>query len=327
MKTALERRPIVVAVVGPTASGKSSLGLGLATAFGGEVVNCDSTAVYRGFDIGTDKLSRAERRGIPHHLIDIADPTDVYTAARFAADAAAAIRDIHARGRLPILVGGTGLYYRALVRGLFPGPGADDALRARLARLAERRGAGRLHRILARVDPAAAARIMPADRKKVIRALEVFFLTGTPLSSHLDATVSPISDCEVFTVALALPPELTAARVARRVDQQFERGIVGEVRALLAAGVPREARPFGGLVYRQVMELLRGVRGEAETRALIVTANRQYARRQLIWFRKEPNLRWFAGPGEDPDAASQVVAACAAAVLRSGRDREERGNK
>jgi tRNA dimethylallyltransferase len=327
MKTALERRPIVVAVVGPTASGKSSLGLGLATAFGGEVVNCDSTAVYRGFDIGTDKLSRAERRGIPHHLIDIADPTDVYTAARFAADAAAAIRDIHARGRLPILVGGTGLYYRALVRGLFPGPGADDALRARLTRLAERRGAGRLHRILARVDPAAAARIMPADRKKVIRALEVFFLTGTPLSSHLDATVSPISDCEVFTVALALPPELTAARVARRVDQQFERGIVGEVRALLAAGVPREARPFGGLVYRQVMELLRGVRGEAETRALIVTANRQYARRQLIWFRKEPNLRWFAGPGEDPDAASQVVAACAAAVLRSGRDREERGNK
>jgi tRNA dimethylallyltransferase len=291
------------------------------------VVNCDSTAVYRGFDIGTDKLSDAERRGIPHHLIDIADPTDVYTAARFAADAAAAIRDIHARGRLPILVGGTGLYYRALVRGLFPGPGADDALRARLARLAERRGAGRLHRILARVDPAAAARIMPADRKKVIRALEVYFLTGTPLSSHLDATVSPISHCEVFTVALALPPELTAARVAKRVDQQFERGIVGEVQALLAAGVPREARPFGGLVYRQVMELLHGVRDEAQTRALIVTANRQYARRQLIWFRKEPNLRWFAGPGEDPDAASQVVAACAAAVLRSGRDREERGNK
>jgi tRNA dimethylallyltransferase len=181
-------------------------------------------------------------------------------------------------------------------------------------RVAERRGESRLHNMLARVDSAAAARIMPADRKKVIRALEVYLLTGTPLSRHLDATVSRIADCEVFTVALALPPELTAARVARRVDQQFARGVVGEVRALLATGVPREARPFGGLVYRQVMELLQGVRDEAATRALIVTANRQYARRQLIWFRKEPNLRWFAGPGEDPGAAGQVMAACAAAV-------------
>ncbi len=171
-------RPLVLAVVGPTASGKSSLGLDLAAAFGGEIINCDSTAVYRGFDIGTDKLPQRERRGMPHHLIDVADPTEVYTAARFAADAAAVIRSVHGRGRLPILVGGTGLYYRALVRGLFPGPGADDVLRARLTRVAERRGPGRLHRILTGVDPAAAARIMPADRKKVIRALEVYFLTG-----------------------------------------------------------------------------------------------------------------------------------------------------
>ena len=307
-------RPLVLAVVGPTASGKSSLGLALAAAFGGEIINCDSTAVYRGFDIGTDKLPQAERRGVPHHLIDVAAPTEVYTAARFAADAAAVIRSVQGRGQLPILVGGTGFYYRALVRGLFPGPGADDVLRARLTRVAERRGPSRLHRILTGVDPAAAARIMPADRKKVIRALEVYFLTGIPLSGHLADTVSPIADCEVFTVALALPPEQTAARVARRVDQQFERGIVGEVRGLLAAGVPREARPFGGLVYRQVMEMVDGLRGEAETRALIVTANRQYARRQLIWFRKEPNLRWFAGPGEDPGVASRVMAACAAAV-------------
>jgi tRNA dimethylallyltransferase len=307
-------RPLVLAVVGPTASGKSSLGLALASTFGGEVVNCDSTAVYRGFDIGTDKLSQEERRGIPHHLIDIADPTEVYTAARFAADAAGAIRSIHARGRLPILVGGTGLYYRALVRGLFPGPGADEELRARLTRVADRRGAARLHRMLARVDAQAAGRIMPADRKKVIRALEVFFLTGRPLSVHLDATVSLIADCDVLTVALALPPDLTAARVERRVHQQFDRGIVEEVRALLAAGLPRGARPFGGLVYRQVLDLLDGIRDEAATRALIVTANRQYARRQLIWFRKEPNLRWFAGPGEDPDVASRVIAACAAAL-------------
>jgi len=307
-------RRLAVAILGPTATGKSALALALAKAWGGEILNCDSTAVYRGFDIGTDKLSLEERHGIPHHLIDVANPTEIYTAARFAADAETIIRDVHARGRLPILVGGTGLYYRALVRGLFPGPGADDTLRARLTRVAERRGVARLHRILAGVDPQAAARIVPADRKKVIRALEVYFLTGVPLTSHLAATVSRIADCDVFTVALALPPELTATRVAKRVDQQFERGIVGEVRGLLAAGVPRSARPFGGLVYRQVMELLQGVRDEAETRALIATANRQYARRQLIWFRKEPNLRWFVGPGEDPDAASPVMAACAAAV-------------
>jgi tRNA dimethylallyltransferase len=320
--------PLVLAVVGPTASGKSSLGLALAARFGGEIINCDSTAVYRGFDIGTDKLTVEERRGIPHHLIDIADPTEAYTAARFAQDAVAAIRDIHRRGRLPILVGGTGLYYRALVRGLFPAPGADEPLRARLAGIAEHKGAAWLHRMLARLDPVAAARIMPADRKKVIRALEVYFLTGTPLSRHLDATVSPIADCDVFAVALALPAELTASRVSRRVERQFARGVVAEVRALLARGLPRSARPLGGLVYRQVMEMLQGVRGEAETRALIVTANRQYARRQLIWFRKEPNLRWFAGPGEDADVESRVIAACAAAVDEHRRAREEaRGNK
>src|ERR687892_2760623 len=156
----------VLAVLGPTASGKSALGLALADRYGGEIINCDSTAVYRGFDIGTDKLSIEERRGIPHHLIDIADPTEVYTAAQFARDAAAAIRDIHQRGRLPILVGGTGFYYRALTRGLFPGPGADEALRARLERVAAKKGSECLHRLLRRVDPESAARIMPRDRKR-----------------------------------------------------------------------------------------------------------------------------------------------------------------
>jgi len=291
-------RPRVLAILGPTASGKSALGLTLAERHDGEIINCDSTAVYRGFDIGTDKLPTEQRRGIPHHLIDIADPTEVYTAARFAQDAAAAMRDIHGRGRLPILVGGTGFYYRALTRGLFPGPGADDALRGRLNRIAEKRGPERLHRLLRRVDADAAARIMPRDLKRIVRALEVYFITGRPLTSHFAETASPIADVAVTAIALRLPPELTAERVARRVDEQFARGIVDEVRALLARGIPPHARPFGGLVYRQVMEMLRGVRGEAETRALIVQENRRYARRQLIWFRKEPNLRWFDGPGE-----------------------------
>jgi tRNA dimethylallyltransferase len=299
-------RPIVLAVLGPTASGKSALGLRAAERYDGEIINCDSTAVYRGFDIGTDKVALEDRRGIPHHLIDIADPTEVYTAAQFARDAAAAIRDIHARGRLPILVGGTGFYYRALTRGLFPGPGADDRLRARLDRIAHKRGVERLHALLERVDASSAARIMPRDRKRLVRALEVYFSTGRPLTAHFGETRSLIPDVEVVAVALRLPPALTAERVARRVDQQFARGIVDEVRGLLARGVPANARPFGGLVYRQIMEMLRGVRGEPETRALIVQENRRYARRQLIWFRKEPNLVWLDGPGEREEALQHV---------------------
>ena len=296
----------ILAVLGPTASGKSALGLALAERYDGEIINCDSTAVYRGFDIGTDKLSDSARRGIPHHLIDIAEPTAVYTAAEFAADAAAAVRAIHARNRLPILVGGTGFYYRALTRGLFPGPGADPELRARLNAVADRRGAERLHRWLRRVDPASAARIMPRDRMRLVRALEVYLATGRPLTSHFAATRSPIEDCDVTAVALVLPPALTAERVQRRVDEQFARGVVDEVRRLLTSGVPEDARPFGGLVYRQVMEMLKGVRHEAATRALITQENRRYARRQLIWFRKVPNLMWFNGPGESPETLRRV---------------------
>ena len=296
----------IVAVLGPTATGKSALSLALAERYGGEVINCDSTAVYRGFDIGTDKVPLDARRGIPHHLIDIADPTEVYTAAQYAHDAAAVIRDIHARGRLPIIVGGTGFYYRALTHGLFPGPGADTRLRERLDRIADRKGVERLHALLRRLDPPSADRIMPRDRKRLVRALEVYFATGTPLTAHFAQTVSPISDCDVVPFALRIPAPLTAERVARRVNEQFSRGVVEEVKGLLARGVPPDARPFGGLVYRQVMELLRGIRDEAATRALIAQENRRYARRQLIWFRKEPNLLWLDGPGE---ATTTIAAA------------------
>ncbi len=313
-------RPLVLAVLGPTATGKSTLGMWLGDAYDGEIVNCDSTAVYRGFDIGTDKPSLADRREVPHHLIDVAEPTEVYTAARFAADAATAIRGIHGRGRLPILVGGTGFYYRALTRGLFPGPGADPALRARLDRVAARRGPERLHRMLQRVDPDSALRIMPRDRKRLVRALEVYAATGRTLTSHFAGTRSPIADCEVLPVALRLPAPLVAERVARRVDRQFEAGIVDEVRGLLGQGVPERARPFGGLVYRQVMEMLHGVRDEAATRALITQENRRYARRQLIWFRKEPNLIWFDGPGERPETLAGVRDLLAARGLRTRGD-------
>jgi len=300
----------VVAILGPTAAGKSALALALAGNRRGEIISCDSTAVYRGFDIGTDKVPLADQRGIPHHLVDIVEPTGEYTAAQYARDAASAIREIHERDGLPFLVGGTGFYYRALTRGLFPGPGRDDRLRARLEGIAARRGVMFLHRMLERIDIASAERIQPRDLKRTVRALEVFFLTGRPLTEHFAATVSPIPEIEVLPIAVRLPAEETSVRVTKRVDQQFERGLLDEIRALLARGIPETARPFGGLVYRQALEHLHGVRDETATRALIAQENRRYARRQLIWFRKEPNLQWFVGPGESPStiaAASRLL--------------------
>jgi tRNA dimethylallyltransferase len=180
--------PLLIAIVGATATGKSALGIALARRLGGEVISCDSTAVYRGFDIGTDKVPMAQRAGVPHHLIDVADPLEEYSAARYAREAAAAARDITERGRLPILVGGTGLYYRALTRGFFPGPGRDSALRARLERVAHRKGPERLHRMLRGIDPESATRIQPRDRKRLIRALEVYYLTARPLTDHFADT-------------------------------------------------------------------------------------------------------------------------------------------
>ena len=303
--------PLVVAVLGPTATGKSALALAIAERYGGEIINCDSTAVYTGFDIGTDKIALPDRRGIPHHLIDIAAPTDDYTAAQYARDAAAVIRAIHARGRLPILAGGTGFYFRALTRGLFPGPGRDEALRQRLEAIAQRRDVTFLHRWLRKVDPESAVRIQPRDLKRLVRALEVFLLTGRPLTAHFADTQSAIPGVDVLAIGLRLPPERISERVTRRVDEQFARGLLDEIRALLTRGVPETARPFGGLVYRQAMEHLKGVRDETSTRALIAQENRRYARRQLIWFRKEPNLSWFDGPGESTptiDAVQRLVA-------------------
>jgi tRNA dimethylallyltransferase len=298
----------LIAILGPTATGKSALGIAIAERFNGEIINCDSTAVYRGFDIGTDKVPVEARRGIPHHLIDIADPTDEYTAAQFARDAAAVIERLHAKGTLPILVGGTGFYYRALTRGLFPGPGKDALLRTRLERVAERKGVEALHRLLTRVDADSGARIQRRDRKRIIRALEVYFQTGKPLTAHFEDTVSPLPpDVTVGAIALRMPAAWLTERLARRVDEQFEAGLLDEIRALLAAGVPPNARPFGGLVYRQAMEHLRGFRDEASTRALIAQENRKYARRQLIWFRKEPNLVWFDGPGTNAEVQASVI--------------------
>ena len=301
-----------MAIVGATATGKSALGVALAHRLHGEVVSCDSTAVYRGFDIGTDKLPLAEQEGIPHHMVDIVDPGEEYSAARYAREAAAVIRDITAREKLPILVGGTGLYYRALTRGFFPGPARDPSLRARLEGVARLKGIECLYRWLARVDPPSALRIQPRDSKRLIRALEVFLLTGRPLTDHFADTRPALPEYRIMTFALTVEKTETAARVARRVDAQFEGGLLREVRGLLARGVPENAHPFSGLVYRQVMEHLRGERDEAETRELIVRENRRYAKRQLIWFRKEPNLRWIHAAGGREETLEEVARALTA---------------
>jgi tRNA dimethylallyltransferase len=320
-----DRQPVLIAVLGPTASGKSALAIALAGRYGGEIISCDSAAVYRRFDIGTDKVPLAERGGIPHHLIDVADPTDEYTAARYGREAAVAARAVVARQRVPILAGGTGFYFRALTRGLFPGPGRDAALRERLGEMAARRGVGFLHRMVARVDPPSAVRIQPRDLVRLVRALEVFFLTGVPLTAHFAATASPLPEFRTVGLLIDVPAAVLNDRIVRRVEDQFRRGLVEEARALLDAGVPPGARPFGSLGYRQVLEHLRGVRADAETRELIVRETRKYARRQLIWFRKEPNLDRIAGPGELPAA---IATACRIIDRRlrapeSGADGEE----
>jgi tRNA dimethylallyltransferase len=309
-------RPRVVAIVGPTATGKSALGIALAHRFNGEIVSCDSTAVYRRFDIGTDKVPLAARDGIPHHLIDVAEPTEEYSAARYAREAGAAIRDISARGKLPIVVGGTGLYYRALTRGFFPGPARNAELRARLERIADRKGTERLHTMLGRIDPASAARVHARDRKRLVRALEVYFLTGRPLTSHFTDTQSPIPDYDVTAFALQIDPEMTAARVAARVDAQFRQGLLDEIRGILASGIPETAHPFTGLVYRQALEHLHGERDEPATRELIIRENRKYSRRQLIWFRKEPNLQWIHAAGEGESARDEATRVLAALEMR-----------
>ncbi len=299
---------VAVAVLGPTASGKSALGIALAARLDGEVVNCDSTAVYRGFDIGTDKVPVAERRGIPHHLIDIVEPDREYTAADFARDAGEAVEAIRRRGRLPVIVGGTGFYFRALTRGLFPGPGKHAGLRRRLDALAARYGTERLHRLLARIDPPSGLRIHQHDRIRIVRALEVYYQTGRTLTEHFGATAAPLAGWAVAAIALRPAWPEVVARIAARVSRQFERGIVDEARSLLAAGVPETARPFTGYVYRHVLDVVTGRACEADARAAIVRDNRRYARRQLIWFRKEPNLVWIDSFGERDEAVAAVLA-------------------
>ncbi len=301
--------PVLVVVLGPTAVGKSRVAIDLALCFGGEVIGGDSIQVYRGFDIGTDKPAPSERRGVPHHLIDTVDPTVQFTAADFVREALAATQDISSRGRLPIVAGGTGLYLKALVDGLFPGPGRDPAVRAALEAEAREKGLNALFRRLEEVDPAYAAKIRDRDRVRIVRALEVHAATGRPISEHFLATASPVAGRKVVRIGLRLERAVLVRRIEERVDRMFARGLVGEVRGLLEKGIPEDAPPFRALGYRHVLEHLRGGLGLDEAVALTKADTRQYAKRQMTWFRKMAEVVWFTpddGPGLEQHLRNQL---------------------
>ncbi len=299
--------PALVANVGPTASGKSALALRLARERRGEIVSCDSLQVYRGLDVGSAKATREEQAAVPHHLLDVADPGEAFSAADYARLARAALGEIRARGRLPIVAGGSGLYLRALVAGLFEGPSRDDALRQRLEHLAERFSDKRLHRLLAHVDPAAAARTNPSDRVRIVRALEVYWLTGRPITEHQGGGSQPLEGFRILLVGLA--PDRTRLReaVAARTRQMLERGLLAEVEAVLAGSGGEAPRPLGAIGYRQALQVVRGEVSLAEAEISIGTETMRFAKRQMTWFRHQAprDVAWFATPGEAHEAASR----------------------
>jgi tRNA dimethylallyltransferase len=283
-----------VILLGPTAVGKSSAAMHLASRRRGEIINADSMQVYRGFDIGTDKPSPEDRRRIPHHLLDVVEPREQYTAADFAAGAQAAVKDILSRGALPLIVGGTGLYLKALVDGLFPGPGRDPDLRARLNGDAETQGLDVLYERLERADPDYAQTLGRRDRLRIIRALEVYETTGIPLSEHFKKTRSYLAGFRVLKLGLQMEREPHRRRIDERVDRMFAAGLVEEVRGILARGVPETAPPFRALGYRHALEVLKARMTAAEAAEQTKNDTRRYAKRQMTWFRKTADVRWFA---------------------------------
>jgi tRNA dimethylallyltransferase len=285
----------VIAVVGPTAAGKSDLGVALARALGGEVINADSMQLYRGMDIGTAKLTPEERQGVPHHLLDIWDVTEAANVADYQRLARVEIERLHAAGRVPVLVGGSGLYVRAAID-VMDFPGTDPAVRARLEAELDMRGPGALHARLAAVDPEAARAILPSNGRRIVRALEVVEITGRPFTANLPGHESVY---DTVQIGVDVPrPELDE-RIARRVDRMWEAGLVAEVRALEAVGLREGRTASRALGYQQVLAELAGEYTEEEARAETVRATKRFARRQDSWFRRDPRVHWLAAQGAE----------------------------
>lgn len=303
----------LIAVVGPTASGKSDLGLALAERFNGEIINCDSVQVYRGIYVATAKVPVEEQRGIPHHLIDIAEPTENFTAVKWAAEARATIAEIEARGKRAFLVGGTGFYLKALTTQFFDAPEIDETLRPRLLKLMERKGAEHLHKILTRVDPATAARYAPKDWSRVTRALEVYFSSGKPLSAwQVESPEIPTAEAARLHYLVLQPPrEELYERINRRADLMIEQGLVQEIQDLIIAGVPPNAKAFGAHGYKRFVEYLQGQRTLASAVEQMKLDTRHYAKRQWSWWRAQSNTHWLNGFGfEDTIIVEATTLVC-----------------
>jgi tRNA dimethylallyltransferase len=284
----------LIIVLGPTAVGKSETAIHLAKRFRGEIVNCDSMQVYRGFDIGTDKVPLEKRGNIPHHLIGIIDPSVQFTAADFVRLAMKAVEDIQKRKRIPMISGGTGLYLQALLEGLFPEGEKIPSLRKGLERQAQRRGLEYLRKKLEEVDPCYARKIGKNDRIRIIRALEVFTSTKIPLSEHFSHTRSFVEDFHILKIGLKLERSMIYEKIEARVDRMFQKGLVEEVRHLLAEGVEEDAPPFRALGYAQVLKFLRGELSLEQAIELTKQETRHYAKRQMTWFRKMEGIHWFS---------------------------------
>jgi tRNA dimethylallyltransferase len=315
-----DREPLLVVVLGPTASGKTALSLAIARRFPSEIVNCDSVAMYREFEIGTAKPSAAERAEIPHHLVDCVDPLADVSAGQYARQGRQVLGEIEKRGRLPIVSGGTGLYLRALVEGLFPGPQRSEELRDRLRGRAEKYGTGHLHRILRRLDAVAARRIHPHDVPKVIRAIEVCLASRPPFRRTSRRTMTelwqqgrePLRGFRILRLGLNPEREALYARINQRAANMFDQGrpaggLIAETERLLAKYGER-ARPLASLGYKQALQFLRGELDREAALAAAQQAHRNYAKRQITWFRREPDVHWLAGFGDDPAIQGESIA-------------------
>jgi tRNA dimethylallyltransferase len=315
-KTGRNSLPLI-AIVGPTASGKSALALALAHKLKGDVLACDSTQVYRGFDIGTSKPTLEERGGVPHHLLDLVDPSFPFTAGEYRMRAVAVLEDLRKRARLPILTVGTGLYLRALLEGLADAPARSEELRARLEAGANAHSLQYLHRVLRRLDPEAALRIGSRDRPKMIRAIEVCLLTGRPLSEVHRSGRAPLEGYYPIKIGLQPPRAALYERIEKRTRTMLDRGWLDEVAGLAHNGVPQDSKPFDFIGYSELRTHLEGTVTLAAATKAIAQATRRYAKRQLTWFRKEPLVHWLTGFGDDP----AIVAAAeqlATGKLQSG---------
>ena len=297
--------PLLVAIVGPTATGKSRLALRLARALRGEIVNCDSMQMVKGMDIGTAKPSREEQAIIPHHLYDRVRPDEWYSAGLYMEEARPICREIAGRSCVPMVVGGTGLYLRALLLGVFEGPGRSQEQRRHWLELAARTGKATLHEMLARVDPTSAERIQPADIGRIVRALEVYSQAGRPISD-VQGERRSLEGFRTVKIGIGLERENLCARIDSRVREMFRAGLLEEVQGLLDQGFSPECKGFEAIGYRQAVCCLDGQVSVEEAVERTCIDTRRYAKRQMTWFRKEPDLHWVSAPGESREAVAQA---------------------